>query len=209
MPTKLLDQDVILVVIHYRLGTLGFFCLNTEGAPGNAALWDQIEAMKWIRDNIEGFGGDKNRVTIFGESAGSASVNYHLLLPESRARAARPSSLVIIFLSSFPRSSTESSRERLALEHWSHIFLSSFPRRSLPRRGEMGFRGAAPVTQKEGLAGTLVTKLPEEYFADGDVADVPLMIGANKHEGSFVLGSELRRSSRSRDMDPRVEVERG
>lgn len=208
MPTKLLDQDVILVVIHYRLGTLGFFCLNTEGAPGNAALWDQIEAMKWIRDNIEGFGGDKNRVTIFGESAGSASVNYHLLLPESRG----------LFHGVIGESGS-------ALEHWSHdpdpvlsaellgeangcptddhqalydcmmsksaddiaMTMDHFVSEDR-QRGEMGFRGAAPVTQKEGLAGTLVTKLPEEYFADGDVADVPLMIGANKHEGSFVLG---------------------
>lgn len=56
----------------------------------------------------------------------------------------------------------------------------------------MGFRGAAPVVETHGK-NPLITKNAYDYFKDGDVKDIPLMIGANKHEGSFVLSSELKK----------------
>lgn len=57
----------------------------------------------------------------------------------------------------------------------------------------MGFRGAAPVTQSSAVTNRLVEKHPLEYLQDGNFSDVPLMIGTNKHEGSFVLTSEWRK----------------
>lgn len=83
-PRYLLDKDVVLVVPNYRLGPLGFLSTGDGVAPGNNALKDQTLALRWVRDNIESFGGDPNSVTIFGESAGGASVHYHLLSPLSR-----------------------------------------------------------------------------------------------------------------------------
>ena len=60
---------------------LGFLNLEDHIAPGNQGLKDQVMALKWIRDNIANFGGDPDNVTIFGESAGGASVHYLTLSP--------------------------------------------------------------------------------------------------------------------------------
>nr|XP_054762955.1 cholinesterase 1-like [Lytechinus pictus] len=72
-------NDVIVVTINYRLGALGFMTTGDGSIPANIGLLDQRQALIWIQDNIEAFGGDPTRVTIFGESAGSASVNFHVL----------------------------------------------------------------------------------------------------------------------------------
>lgn len=71
----LVRHDVIVVTFNYRLGALGFLCLGIQGAPGNAGLKDQIAALRWIKKNIAAFNGDPDNVTIFGHSAGAASVS--------------------------------------------------------------------------------------------------------------------------------------
>nr|AHJ81345.1 carboxylesterase [Locusta migratoria] len=83
-PDFLLNHDVVLVTINYRLGPLGFLSTEDAAAPGNFGLKDQTAALRWVRENIAAFGGDPSSVTIFGESAGGASVHYHMLSPLSR-----------------------------------------------------------------------------------------------------------------------------
>jgi para-nitrobenzyl esterase len=82
------QRGVVVVTINYRLGVMGFFAhpaLADEGSPvGNQGLLDQQQALRWVRDNIEAFGGDPDNVTIFGQSAGSGSVCMHLVSPGSR-----------------------------------------------------------------------------------------------------------------------------
>ncbi|KAJ8382607.1 hypothetical protein SKAU_G00033850 [Synaphobranchus kaupii] len=68
-------QDVVVVVIQYRLGILGFFSTGDGHAPGNIGLLDQVAALHWVQKNIHSFGGDPGLVTIFGESAGGTSVS--------------------------------------------------------------------------------------------------------------------------------------
>nr|AHJ81338.1 carboxylesterase [Locusta migratoria] len=83
-PDFLLNHDIVLVTINYRLGPLGFLSTEDAVSPGNFGLKDQVAALKWVRDNIASFGGDPGCVTIFGESAGGASVHYHMLSPLSK-----------------------------------------------------------------------------------------------------------------------------
>ncbi|KPJ19760.1 Bile salt-activated lipase [Papilio machaon] len=80
----LVKKDVILVTINYRVGLYGFMCLDTPEVPGNQGLKDQVAALRWIKENIEAFGGDPNKVTISGASAGGVSVDYHLLTKTER-----------------------------------------------------------------------------------------------------------------------------
>ncbi|XP_063223155.1 fatty acyl-CoA hydrolase precursor, medium chain-like isoform X4 [Bacillus rossius redtenbacheri] len=80
-PDFLVAEEVVLVTINYRLGALGFLYLEGCDVTGNNGLRDQVMALKWVRDNIAQFGGDPGNVTIFGESAGGASVHYLTLSP--------------------------------------------------------------------------------------------------------------------------------
>nr|CAD7256157.1 unnamed protein product [Timema shepardi] len=78
-PDYLMDKDIVLVTFNYRLGALGFLSTGDDEAPGNLGLKDQVTALRWVRDNVEAFGGNPNSVTIFGQSAGSSCVHYHIL----------------------------------------------------------------------------------------------------------------------------------
>ena len=87
-PTK----GVVAVTINYRLGPLGFACLPElsaeAGHTGNYGLYDQLCALQWVHDNIAAFGGDPDRVTLMGQSAGAMSVQQLCLSPLTRGLAA-------------------------------------------------------------------------------------------------------------------------
>jgi len=83
-PQYFIDEEVILVTFNYRLGALGFLSLGNEIIPGNMGLWDQQAALRWVQEHILSFGGDPDNVTVFGESAGSWSVLYHLVSQQSQ-----------------------------------------------------------------------------------------------------------------------------
>ncbi|XP_071097828.1 acetylcholinesterase-like [Haliotis cracherodii] len=78
------ENNVVVVTLNYRLGPLGFGYLGAGTMPGNMGLMDQRMAFKWVKENIANFGGDPNRITIFGESPGAISAGLHLLSPLSR-----------------------------------------------------------------------------------------------------------------------------
>lgn len=86
-----LNSPTIIISVNFRLGVYGFLASkeireynieHRETGVGNYGLWDQVEALRWIQQHIPGFGGDPERVTAFGQSAGGVSVNVHLLRGE-------------------------------------------------------------------------------------------------------------------------------
>ncbi|KAL3273416.1 hypothetical protein HHI36_014861 [Cryptolaemus montrouzieri] len=83
-PQYFMDQDILLVTFNYRLGVLGFISTGDKEAPGNNGFKDQVTLMRWVKKNIEYFGGDPNSVTLFGYSAGGMSVTLHLISPMSK-----------------------------------------------------------------------------------------------------------------------------
>ena len=83
--TAYASKGIIFVSINYRLGVLGFLCdrklTKESGHSGNYGLYDQLEAIKWVYDHIENFGGDKSNITLFGQSAGAMSIQQHCFSP--------------------------------------------------------------------------------------------------------------------------------
>ena len=103
--TQLAAHGVLIVSFNYRVGRLGFFAhpALTKNVPpgemlGNYGFMDQIAALRWVKNNIAAFGGDPDNVTIFGQSAGGASVNMLMLAPPARGLFAKA-----ISESGFPR----------------------------------------------------------------------------------------------------------
>ena len=83
-PEFIMSRDIILVMVSYRLGALGFLSTGDAVIPGNMGMKDQTLAMKWTRNNIYDFGGDPSRITIHGHSSGAACVHLHTLSPLSK-----------------------------------------------------------------------------------------------------------------------------
>src|SRR6202041_2031736 len=80
--------DVVVVSLNYRLGAWGFLALEGFGGryagSANIGLQDQVAALQWVRNNIAKFGGDPEKVTVFGESAGASSVGALLSMPVAK-----------------------------------------------------------------------------------------------------------------------------
>ncbi|XP_037574776.1 acetylcholinesterase-like [Dermacentor silvarum] len=76
-------QDIVAVSFNFRSGMFGFLDTNTEEAPGNVGLWDQLMAMQWIQRNIAAFGGDPDLVTVVGQSSGAMAIHLHMMSPFS------------------------------------------------------------------------------------------------------------------------------
>ncbi|WP_287153666.1 carboxylesterase/lipase family protein [Candidatus Solincola tengchongensis] len=204
-------KGVVVVTINYRLGPLGFMAhplLSEEsphGVSGNYGLLDQIQALRWVQRNISAFGGDPGNVTIFGESAGGASVCALLASPLAEGLFHRAIAESGAFLSmgmpSAGRSETLEEGEKLG-KRISHelgcdregdelaALRSKTPQELIDAfqkvgTGLMGRASIGPVVD-----GYVLPDKPQDVFAEGRQHKVPLLIGNNADEGMLFLAGQ-------------------
>uniref|UniRef100_A0A3Q4G438 Carboxylic ester hydrolase n=1 Tax=Neolamprologus brichardi TaxID=32507 RepID=A0A3Q4G438_NEOBR len=164
------SETVIVVSMNYRIGAFGFLALHgSSEAPGNVGLLDQRMALQWVQDNIHFFGGNPKQVTIFGESAGGASVGFHLLSPDSRPTFTR--AILQSGVPNCPWASVSPAESHVGLSSmqvlpWSALFRFSF----------------VPVVDGEFLPDT-----PEAMLNSGNFKDTQILLGVNQNEGSYFL----------------------
>ncbi len=185
--------DVVVVTIHYRLGALGFLHLGDllpgAGVTANAALLDCVAALRWVRNEIAGFGGDPGNVTIFGESAGASAVGCLLAMPAAAGLFHR----AVLESGTAARLGDRETATRLAEELLGELGLGRTnpePIFAAPAADIVGAQGRVTArAQREGLPsfgpivdGDTLPVRPLDAVASGSAASVPLLIGTNRDE---------------------------
>ncbi len=183
-------KGLILVTIAYRLGPLGFLALpeltreSPQHSSGNYGLMDQIAALEWIRRNIAAFGGDRNRVTIAGQSSGAISVSVLMASPRTKGlfqRAIGESGGLFEPLKLAP-SYLLANAERDGEKYVASLGVASLERlRQLPAVRLLGGGNAGGVTHPV-IEPIVLPAAPSEIFAAGRQNDVPLLVGSNAEE---------------------------
>ncbi len=200
---------VVVVTTNYRLGPLGFFyhpALAAEGSPqGNQGLLDQRAAMEWVRDNIAPFGGDPANVTIFGESAGSFDVCFHIASPGSaglfhraisesggcttklatKASEAAGADAFVVAVGCAPAADPLAClRGKSVADLLIDAPIDGGPATELP--GGPDYQGGTPRWSFGPLVdGTIIPDQPRTLFDARQVAKVPYILGSNTDEGTL------------------------
>ena len=186
--------DVVTITINHRLGCLGYLHLGDLGGPafaksGNVGILDAVAALEWVRDNIEKFGGDPKNVMIFGESGGGSKVSTLLGMPAAKGLFHRAAIESGPGLTAVPRATATRTAATflglLGLDKTKLDQLQKRPVEELIEAQAMTRGGFSPVHDGD--------VIPENMFdpvATPISADVPLLIGSNKDEGTFLLQAD-------------------
>lgn len=192
-------KGIVALTVNYRLGVFGFFAhpeLTKESpnhSSGNYAYLDMAAALRWVKQNIAAFGGDPNRVTIAGESAGSIAVSALMVSPLSKnliAGAIGESGSLLGGLPPVPQAKGEESGTAFSTA----VGASSLAQlRAIPAE-QLLEATAKPSTPRFSatIDGYFFPKTPLEIFTAGEQAHVPLLVGWNSEEMNYraVLGQE-------------------
>ena len=182
-------KGIISITANYREGIFGFFAhpqLSKETSykgSGNYGFMDQVAAIQWVKDNIEAFGGDPNRITIVGESAGSMSVSALMASPLCQglfAQAMGSSGSVM----GFNKVLTLKEAEQKGVELAKQIGKKNIKDlRALPAE-ELMKLAAVKAVPTYNIDGYFLTEQPTETFAKGNQTKVSLLVGGNNQEMS-------------------------
>ncbi len=186
---RMATKGIVTITVNYRLGVFGSLAhpeLSKESphqASGNYGLLDQAAALKWVKENITNFGGDPNKITIAGESAGSVSVSAQMVSPLSRhliAGAIGESGSLLGALPPVPLADAEKN----GLEFAKKTGVSSLA--ELRKLSSDSILNAAtkhgPFRFPTTLDGYFFPKDPLSIFKSGEQAQVPLLVGWNSEE---------------------------
>ena len=184
--------DIVLVTVGYRTGLMGFVDFSTvkggEAFPDapNLGLLDQIEALRWVRENIRAFGGDPDNVTVFGESAGGGSVSLLPLIGQGKGlfrRVIAESGSVAL---TFSKEECRDFTERLMRAAGAHSMedLMSLSESDLMRLNEK-LNQYNNFPQRDGV---LIPKDPYLPYNNGETADIDMLIGTNSDEARYWVG---------------------
>ncbi|XP_076654247.1 venom carboxylesterase-6 [Halictus rubicundus] len=210
--SRLMNNEIVLVTINYRLGPFGFLSTGDRNVPGNMGLKDQSMALRWVSDNIGFFGGDPRSVTIFGVNAGAASVHYHYMSPLSAGLFHRGISISGVALDPWPQTkrAPEKAKQLGALLNCPTspsaklvACLRDRPAR-LIAQSVVDFLGwlynprtpFGPVVEKQKCPHPFINATPIEIMKRGDLLDVPWISGVVSEEGlysaaEFVANNDL------------------
>ncbi|PSN39903.1 hypothetical protein C0J52_07943 [Blattella germanica] len=204
-PHTWMNMDIVLITMNYRLGAFGFLSTGDDEAPGNYGLKDQVMALHWIKDNVAAFGGDPNKVTLFGHSAGAASTHYHMLSPLSKGLFQRAISMEGTALNPFawdhnPKSQAVRQARYLGcpIESSSAIVscLKEQPAEKISETLNKLFLfwlipspGFTPVVEKktERNPNPFLTEDPYDLMLNGSFSKVPWLMGGNDNSMAFFI----------------------
>jgi para-nitrobenzyl esterase len=199
-PTPLVETgQVVVVTVNYRIGALGFLAhpaLDGEGHEAvNYGVMDQQLALRWVRDNIRSFGGNRDKVTIFGESAGGLNVTTHLVSPRSTGLFHRAIIESGAYQLNTPSLAASEARGRVFGNRIGCTDQSAACLRSksladvLAAAGTVNTGGSA--YNQSTVDGQILPETQISAIAAGRINRVPVVQGANSHEGRIFTSPAL------------------
>nr|XP_046469054.1 juvenile hormone esterase-like [Neodiprion pinetum] len=204
----LLDSDVLLVTVNYRLDALGFLSTGDEVAPGNWGMKDQVLALKWVQNNIAYFGGDPDQITLFGQSAGGASVQllalsdlttglFHKYISHSGSalgfwpwRLSSTYANVAFELGEYVGCPTNGSIYLVACLRQINASVITQARTQFYVWGTNPFPVWGPTDEPD-MDGAFLTDNPATLIAAGKMRDLPSITGSVRDEGAGFLVASL------------------
>ena len=183
-------RGIVVVTLSHRLGVFGWFshpelaAESPQRASGNYGLMDQTAALRWVRDNIAQFGGDPQAVTIAGESAGSYAVSAQMASPTARGLFARAIGESGAFFGTTLRVRPHAETEQIGVRFGEAVGAPSLAAlRALSATELLEASGRPGIPRFEpNVDGLFFPKSPEQLYAAGEQAKVPLLAGWNSEE---------------------------
>lgn len=188
-------HGVILVTINYRLNILGFLShpelTAEEGPSGNYGIYDQVAALKWTYDNIARFGGDPDNITIAGQSAGGMSVKDLVISP-----LAKPYIAKAIVQSGGGLGEMGAPSSQADLDAKGKAYMESGGYASIDEMRKAGYDDILSACKNRFQGGphtdgVVLTESVAEAVADGNVADIPILMGYNDGDMASMTGETV------------------